>query len=95
MQFITREILIQSIQSQDGSQFDTHEVIKGVMRIAPQEYVRELYEYVNTEDPFKPVHGQIGAELSRMTDVVRQLYTKEKSVNIRGQESPAEVWERP
>jgi len=94
MRYIDRQILMRAVQEQLSARFDTHDVIRAVMRIAPQEYVRELYEYVKTEDPFKPVHGAIGSELAQMQGMVRQLHRKVETMNIRGQLSPAEEWER-
>jgi len=53
-----------------------------------------LYEYVHAEDPIKTVHGLIGQELAQMNDIVRQMHRKESTYNIRGEKTPAEVWER-
>ena len=94
MNHITRQILEQAVQTQESSQFDSHDVIRAVMRIAPQEYVRELYDYVDTPDPFKPVHGAIGSELGQMQGIVRQQHNKVQTMNIRGELSPVETWER-
>lgn len=94
MQYIDRQILTRVVQEQESGRFDTHDVIRAVMRMSPQEYVRELYHFIDTEDPFKPVHGGIGAELAQMGGVVRQLHSKRETMNIRGQMSPAEEWER-
>ena len=95
MHHITRQILEQAVQEQERNhRFDTHEVIKAVMRLAPQDYVRELYNYVESEDPFKPVHGAIGSELAQMQGVLRQQHNKVESMNVRGQMSLAETWER-
>jgi len=94
MNHITRQILEQAVQAQESSRFDSHDVIRAVMRIAPQEYVRELCDYVDTSDPFKPVHGAIGSELAQMRGIVRQQHNKVQTMNVRGELSPVETWER-
>ena len=94
MQYIDRQILIQAVNAQDSNRFDTHDVIQIVMRDNPQDYVRELYHHIDSSDPFKTVHGAIGRELAQMQGVVRQLYRKAGTMNVRGNISPAEEWER-
>jgi hypothetical protein len=94
MDYITRQILAQAVQAQESNRFDTHDVIRAVMRLAPQEYVYELYHYVDTEDPFKPVHGAIGSELAQMQGLLIQQHDKVETMNVRGQLSPVETWER-
>lgn len=91
MNFLADDVLRQAVEPQDRT-FDTHDVIHQVIRLFPQEYVRELFRYVDTDDPFKPVHGQIGQRLATLNSIEQR--GKTTSLNIRGVESVCESWRR-
>ena len=72
--------------------FDSHAVIRGLMTVFPQEYVREEYTNVGNPDPIRETHRQIGIALlgvpgSRPTRRVN-------SPNVRDPVTENQEWEK-
>ncbi|HYO68272.1 MAG TPA: hypothetical protein VEU33_19545 [Archangium sp.] len=63
--------------------FDSHEVIRHIMRAYPKEYVRELYSRVLLPDPILTTHAEIGRALGRLEMIEKT--NRVDSRNVRGE----------
>ena len=72
--------------------FDSHELIRAVMTTHPQEYVRELYNQVNADDPIQSAHAAIGLALHRIPSIAPTR--RVNSVNVRGQTTENQEWQK-
>ncbi len=95
MEHITDDVLRRAVANLSRPRFDSHELFRAIMRVAPQAYALELYRCAEVDDPFVPLHLQIAQRLANpaLNDVARATGDKQESTNIRGLESPCEVWE--
>jgi len=72
--------------------FDSHDVIRGLMTVFPQEYVREEYANVGNPDPIRETHRQIGIALLGVSGI--HPTRKINSPNIRGPVTENQEWEK-
>ena len=91
MQFLTTENGNAAIRVLPDT-FDSHDFIKQIMTIAPQAYVKELNRFVDRPDPITIAHAQIARWLHSFTTV--KSSGKVVSINVRGQETSNEQWEK-
>lgn len=70
--------------------FDSHAVIRAIMRLHPQAYVVALHSHVDNHDPFVNLHASIGKRLHGFATSIGRV----KSMNIRGEETMNEHWQR-
>jgi hypothetical protein len=82
MQHITLDMLRISVDAMKDT-FDSHEVIRYLMRAYPQEYVRELYSRVLLPDPILTTHSEIGRALARLGTLEKTA--RVESRNVRGE----------
>lgn len=88
---ITDEIL-QSITTELGEEYDSHDVIFSIMRQHPREYVTDLYGFISSPDPILSLHASIG---QRLLGLDTHTPTKRvKSRNVRGEETENQQWRR-
>jgi len=52
-----------------GKNFDSHEIILAVARDNQQDYVHDLYRWVNSEAPFKRLHSQLGKRIKEICTI--------------------------
>ena len=91
---ITDALLEQAVRFQED-EFDSHDVIFWLARNRPREYAADLHESLADEgDPFVNLHTAIGRRLADLGDIVQQQHRKRVSMNVRGEETPCEVWRR-
>lgn len=95
MTHITDVVLRRAVADLPRGRFDSHDLFRAIMRVAPQEYALELERCANMNDLFEKLHPQIARRLaeSDLTDVARATGHKQVSTNIRGRESRCEVWD--
>lgn len=74
------------------STFDSHAVIRGLMTLFPQEYVREEYANVGNPDPIRETHRQIGIALLGVPGI--RPTRRVNSPNIRGPVTENQEWEK-
>jgi hypothetical protein len=91
MEHLTEEIFQIAINSMESS-FDSHEIIKFIMKNYPREYVLDLCGYSNNDDPILVMHQQIGRKLARQNTI--RSNGEVKSENIRGGKTLNEKWTR-
>jgi hypothetical protein len=72
--------------------FDSHDVIRVIMTNNPQEYVRELYEWKDADDPIQAAHADIGESIRAVEGVVPTC--KVDSMNIRGRVTKNQQWRK-
>ena len=65
-------------------------MIRAIVRLHPQAYVVALHAYVDNDDPFVILHASIGRRLHGFATSIG----REKSMNIRGEETMNELWRR-
>lgn len=96
MVYLTDEILRHAVESQPEDQFDSHDLIFRLMTDNPHDYVRQLYECLDHEDPFIKLHTRICRRLASQAfnTCLRQLHRKKRSKNCRGKHDECEMWER-
>jgi len=95
MVHISDAILQSAVDAIPEGRFDSHRVIRQVMRIRPQEYVRELYERVSQKDPIRSTNAEIGKALAQL-GTIKKL-DKIQSSNVRSEPSEDtdnQAWER-
>lgn len=70
--------------AQCGDIFDSHDVIRILMRDNPCDYVRHLYAQLHTQDPIQQGNALIGRMMSEKAGNLRiQKTTKVGSPNLR------------
>jgi hypothetical protein len=98
MQHLTDQILANAVATiiarQNRLDFDTHELIRVIMRLNPKEYVAELYLWVHTDDPIIVAHSQIGIALANHSVPGIKSAGRHASLNVRGENTQCEIWER-
>ena len=96
MQHITDAVLRRAVLEIPVNRFDSHDLYKAIMRVAPRAYAFELYRCADSDDPFEKLHPQIARRLAThdLHDLCRQTYQKQISQNVRGQDTRCEVWEK-
>lgn len=82
MDHITPDMIRVSVDAMNDT-FDSHEVIRYIMRAYPQEYVRELYSRVLLSDPILATHAEIGRALGRLETIEKTA--RVESRNVRGE----------
>lgn len=73
-------------------QFDSHAFIFEFMRRFPRIYVQRLYNYVDSNDPIRVFHAEIGKFLKQRSDII--ALGKTSSANVRGLPSVNENWRK-
>ena len=96
MVYLTDEILRRVVQEQSEDIFDSHDLIFTLMTDFPHDYVRQLHECLDHEDPFIKLHTRIGRRLAskELSDALKQLHRKRRSKNCRGKDDECEIWEK-
>ncbi len=85
-QKISTEMLENAV-SQCGNSFDTHEVIRILMKDNPHAYVNHLSKLMHTEDPILQGNALIGRKLKNDCDVLSIMKDeKVNSPNLRNQD---------
>lgn len=87
---VTDEILNDAIAGLPGT-FDTHPVIRVVMRRAPRQYADDLAATTGG-DPVLSFHSTIGRRLTRFDHIEKTR--KLSSPNVRGETSENQEWRR-
>jgi hypothetical protein len=82
MDHITPDIIRASVNAMNDT-FDSHAIIRYIMRAYPQEYVRELYSRVLLPDPILTTHAEIGRALGRVEAIEKTA--RVESRNVRGE----------
>jgi hypothetical protein len=72
--------------------FDSHAVIREMMRRYPQQYTTDLFGHVENKDPILSFHSTIGVRLTRFEDIERTR--RISSDNVRGQKTENQEWRR-
>jgi len=91
MPYITRQMLADAALVPPVP-FDTHDVIEELQRANPQSYTRDLYRFVNHDDPFTSLHAEIGRRL--LTVPFLRKIRKVRGRNVRGCTSYSQQWRR-
>lgn len=86
------DAMLLTVIEQLPSTFDSHAVIRGIMTVFPQEYVREEYANIDSPDPIRETHRQIGVALVSVP-VIRPT-RRVNSPNIRGPVTENQEWEK-
>jgi len=96
MAHLTDEILRGAVERQLKDEFDTHDLLSTLMTDFGLDYVRQLDECVEHEDPFVKLHTRIGRRLAsnELNDAVQQLHKKRRSKNFRGNIDACEIWRK-
>ena len=94
---ITDEMLRTAVDRQ-GSQFDTHDILRTLLFDFPHPYVLELDRSVQEQngpirDLFQHVHTAVGIRLATFKDRLHKR-NQHDSENVRGILSPCGVWEK-
>jgi hypothetical protein len=63
MKHVTNEILIATINDLPET-FDSHRLLQALATTHPHEYVRELAEKLETDDPIQQAHADIASQLN-------------------------------
>lgn len=94
MTYLTDEILRQAVEEQTKNEFDTHDLIFTLMTDFPHDYIRQLHECLDHEDPFIKLHTRIGQRLARkeLHGTLKQFHKKRRSRNCRGKDDECEMW---
>lgn len=91
MTYLTIAILSTSV-GRMRNLFDSHAVIQDLMTHHPQDYVRELYENVQSADPIWATHFAIGRALEQIPGIEKDV--RVSSVNVRGQVTQNQQWRK-
>jgi hypothetical protein len=91
MTHLTNAMLTAVVNDLPGT-FDSHQVIRGLMIVYPQEYVRELYECVADPDPILAAHAAIGQSLYDVPGI--EAAGEVKSVTVRGTIAKNKLWRK-
>ena len=92
---ITDGILGNAIRAQNEDSFDSHKIIFWIMQYRPREYVHDLNLALDDlGDPFVNLHCAIGRRLATLSSLIQQQHEKNKSTNVRGEETECELWQR-
>lgn len=91
MNHITLPMLVDAVAAQ-GAVFDSHAIIRWLMTNYPQEYVRDLFECVASDDPIQTAHAQFGLALHEVPGI--RPDSKVKSMNVRGQVTENQQWRK-
>ncbi|MGE6761933.1 hypothetical protein ACQKGO_28225 [Corallococcus interemptor] len=75
--------MLQAAVDTMGGIFDSHDVIRRIMRAHPQEYVHELYSRIHLSDPILTTHAEIGRALGRLGTIEKN--DRVESRNVRGE----------
>ena len=94
MVYLTDEILRRTVANQTEDEFDSHDLIFALMTDFPHDYVRQLNECLDHEDPFVKLHTRIGRRLAskELNNALKQLHRKRRSRNCRCKDDECEVW---
>jgi hypothetical protein len=87
---ITDEILGEAVQHMPPT-FDSHDVIRDLMRHWPREYASDLCASVGA-DPILTLHSTIGTRLSSFDTIEKAK--KVKSMNVRGEYNENQEWRK-
>lgn len=96
MYYITDYVLRIAVADIADSRFDSHDLYRAIMRVAPRAYARELYRCVDDDDPINRLHREVAQRLAmpELSGLCRQRHEKRTSLNIRGQRTLCEVWDK-
>lgn len=95
LQQITDAILEEAVRAQATDEFDSHDVIFWISRNRPREYVTDLHAALgDAGDPFVNLHTAVGRRLAALPNLLRQQHRKRRSMNVRGEETECEIWQR-
>lgn len=87
---VTDDILREAIAAQPVD-FDSHAVIRQIMRLAPRAYADDLAA-TNGDDPIRAYHASIGRRLLQRTDI--EATRKARSRNVRGENTANQGWRK-
>jgi hypothetical protein len=94
MKHVTDTLLIEVIQGLPKT-FDSHELLQALARLHPHEYVRELAEKLETDDPILQAHADIASQLNRPPfEALVEKGGRVSSPNLRGQTTQNQQWHR-
>jgi hypothetical protein len=88
---LTDEILNEAIEDMTAPTFDSHCVIRQLMKRHPREYATDLHVTAG-QDPILTLHATIGSRLSSFEMIEKTR--KVKSMNVRGEETENQEWRR-
>jgi hypothetical protein len=88
---LTDEILGEAIEQMSNPTFDSHEIIRHLMRRHPREYATDLHMTAG-QDPIQTLHATIGRRLTSFG--VIEKTGSVKSMNVRGEVSDNEGWRK-
>jgi hypothetical protein len=71
--------------------FNAHEFILELAHQHQSFYIQALAQYVDSQRPFKIVHGQLASALHQFDDLIYHI-GDESNTNIFGRTSDASVW---
>lgn len=93
MEYITEQMIREAIVHMKD-EFDSHDVIRWIMRKYPKEYANQLCEYNvnNDKDPFPILHSQISQVVGRTTLVAKT--TRKISTNARLSDTENQGWRK-
>ena len=94
MQFINNGMLADCVRQLDEV-FTSHDLLNLIAIDDAENYVRELYKRLGTDDPITSTHSDIASRLSHppLNVLVEKVGTS-RSVNSRGKPSPVAVWRK-
>jgi hypothetical protein len=96
MEYLTDDILESAIRLQRRRIFDTHDVCFTLMTDFADDYIRELYQCLeSSQEPFVKLHTDIAKRMASrdFRHVVRKHGGKHESMNCRGKKDECQVWE--
>jgi hypothetical protein len=73
--------------------FNSHEFILQLAQDYQALYIRALYEYVDSSNPFMTTHGVLAQALHQFDSLIERIDNK-SSKNIFGESSMAVVWRK-
>jgi len=89
---ILEEKQILAILDMLDNEFDSHAFIFEFMKSFPVVYTQRLYDLVDTSDPIRIFHAEIGKMLKRRNDI--KALGKDETINVRGLHSANEKWRK-
>lgn len=91
MNRVSEAILVEAVAAMERT-FDSHAVIRFVMRAYPREYVIGLNEHVASLDPIMQGHAQLAKRLHSVTSIRGTRVVK--TMNVRGEVTENHEWEK-
>lgn len=76
------------------AEFSTHELIIALAKNHQHDYIRELYEAIDSERPFQNLHAKIGKYLKTLEGLVVLVKEDYRDKDIFGQSSENGLWRK-